>query len=385
MSPSKVSVILVAAGRGTRLGDGPPKQFRPLLGRSVLQRAIDGVRAALPDAGLLVVIPEDGDALYKAATDASRPAAVTGGATRQESVLRGLEALAATPPEFVLIHDAARPFGLETVASELLSKLQDGADAVAPGLEVPESLRRAGGGGFQSLAREGVWRVQTPQAFRYQSILAAHRQAVGQSLTDDLSVAEASGFAVSLVAGNPDGFKITTQADLKRAEGILLSARNDIRTGHGYDVHAFGAGDHVMLCGVRVPHDFALAGHSDADVALHAITDAVLGAIGAADIGAHFPPSDPRWRGAASDAFLRHAVGLVAVKGGIVAHVDVTIVCEAPKVGPHRAAMVSRLAQILDLAEDRVSVKATTTEGLGFTGRREGMAAYATATIRLPS
>ena len=384
MSAPELSVILVAAGRGTRLGEGLPKQFRPVFGRSVLQRAIDGVRAALPAARIVTVIAAGDEALYEASTDADRPPSVTGGDTRQASVLNGLEALAANPPEIVLIHDAARPFGVESVVPGLLAQLANGAAAVAPGLEVPDTLRRATNDGFEALSRDGVFRVQTPQAFRYADILGAHRKAIGRALTDDLSVAEAAGLQVSLIAGDPRGFKITTRADLQQAEAALLAACGDVRTGHGYDVHAFGPGDHVMLCGVRVPHGFALAGHSDADVGLHALTDAILGTIGAADIGAHFPPGDPKWRGAPSDAFLRHAAGLVVAKSGIVAHVDVTLVCEAPKVGPHRAAMVARVADILGLAADRISVKATTTEKLGFTGRREGIAAYATATVRLP-
>ncbi len=384
MNSPKVSVILVAAGRGTRLGDGLPKQYRQIFGRSVLQRAIDGVRAALPGAGILTVIAEGAEALYQASTDGDRPSAVLGGDTRQASVLKGLEALVEEAPDIVLIHDAARPFGVETVAADLVARAGKGG-GVAPALEVPDTLRRAEGGAFQPMMRDGVWRVQTPQAFLYAEILAAHRKAAGQALTDDLSVAEAAGLSVTLIPGDPRAFKITTQADFDQAETTVLAALADARTGHGYDVHAFGPGDHVMLCGVRVPYTFALAGHSDADVGLHALTDAVLGTIGAADIGAHFPPSDLQWRGASSDAFLRHAVSLVAAKGGIVAHVDVTLVCEAPKVGPHRAAMVSRLADILGLAADRVSVKATTTEGLGFTGRREGIAAYATATVRLPA
>lgn len=384
MNSPRVSVILVAAGRGTRLGEGLPKQYRPIFGRTVIQRAIDGVRAALPDAGILTVISEDAEALYEAATDAGRPGSVAGGVTRQASVLRGLEALENDAPDIVLIHDAARPFGVETVAAGLVARAVQGG-GVAPALEVPDTLRRAEGGTFLPVARDGVWRVQTPQAFRYAEILAAHRKSTGQSLTDDLSVAEAAGLAITLIPGDARAFKITTAADFKLAEAAVIAAHADVRTAHGYDVHAFGAGDHVMLCGVRVPHTFALAGHSDADVGLHALTDAILGTIGAADIGAHFPPSDPQWRGAASDAFLRHAVSLVAAKGGIVAHVDVTLVCEAPKVGPYREAMVARLGEILGLTTDRISVKATTTEGLGFTGRREGIAAYATATVRLPA
>lgn len=379
-------MLIVAAGRGTRLGSGVPKQYRPLMGRSVLAHAIAGARKALPDAAITCVIAPGDEAAYLAAVGQDAPPTITGGDTRQESVHKGLEALSVGPPDIVLIHDAARPFGIEASAQRLLHALTDGDfDGAAPGLEVTDSLRREQDGRFIPVDRSGVWRVQTPQAFRFQGILAAHREAQGQSLSDDLSVAEAAGLRLTLIPGSPLALKITTQADMDRAHGILLAGLGDVRMGHGYDVHAFAPGDGVMLCGVRVPHSAALAGHSDADVGLHALTDAVLGSIGAADIGAHFPPSDPHWRGASSDRFLSHAAGLVAAKDGVVAQVDVTLVCEAPKIGPYRAAMVQSIAAILGISADRVSVKATTTEGLGFTGRREGIAAYATATVRLPA
>ncbi len=383
MSPSRISVLIVAAGRGARLGGEVPKQYRTLMGRSVLAWAVEGVRRALPHAGVLCVIGAGDEAAYKAALGDDAPSFAIGGASRQESVRNGLKALMAQNPEIVLIHDAARPFGIEAVADRLVAALAD-ADAVAPGLAVPDSLRRAADGVSTALSREGVWRVQTPQAFRYRDILAVHEAAAGAAMSDDLSVAEAAGLKVKLIAGDERAIKITSGDDLTRAEAIVLAMRGDVRTGHGYDVHAFGPGDHVMLCGVKLAHDAALAGHSDADVGLHALTDALLGAIGAADIGAHFPPSDPKWKGAASDAFLRHAAGLISARGGVIAHVDVTLVCEAPKVSPHRAAMVARVADILQIDPSRVSVKATTTERLGFTGRREGIAAYATATVRLP-
>lgn len=386
MSQPRISVLIVAAGRGTRLGGETPKQYRPLLGRPVLAHAVDGVRRALPDAGIVCVIGEGDESTYRAALGDAAPAFVTGGASRQASVRNGLTALANDAPDIVLIHDAARPFVVETVAARLVEVLAaDAADAVAPGLAVPDSLRREADGVFTPLARAGVWRVQTPQAFRFPQILAAHEAAAGAEMTDDLSVAEAAGLRVRLIPGDERALKITTADDLQRAEAMLLAARGDVRTGHGYDVHAFAPGDHVMLCGVKVPHGAGLAGHSDADVGLHALTDALLGAIGAEDIGAHFPPTDPRWKGAASDAFLRHAADLIAARDGVIAHVDVTLVCEAPKVSPHRAAMKARVAAILNLDAARVSVKATTTEGLGFTGRREGIAAYATATVRLPA
>lgn len=384
MTSPKVAVLIVAAGRGTRLGGGLPKQYRPLLGRTVLQHAVDAVRRALPEARVLCVIAEGDEALYAASVPLAAPATVTGGTSRQMSVRNGLEALAVDAPDLVLIHDAARPFGIEAMAPALVAAL-NAFDGAAPGLPVADSLRRVEDGVHAAVARQDVWRVQTPQAFRFADILDAHRRAAGAEMTDDLSVAEAAGMKITLTPGDERAFKITTSADLTRAEAMLLGACGDVRVGHGYDVHAFGDGDGVVLCGVKLAHVAGLAGHSDADVGLHALTDAVLGAIGEADIGAHFPPGDPQWRGAASDAFLRHAAGLVAAKGGVIGHVDVTLVCEAPKIGPHRAAMVARVAAILGLNEDRVSVKATTTEGLGFAGRREGIAAYATATVRLPS
>jgi 2-C-methyl-D-erythritol 4-phosphate cytidylyltransferase/2-C-methyl-D-erythritol 2,4-cyclodiphosphate synthase len=385
MTAPKIAVLIVAAGRGTRLGEGLPKQYRPLLGKTILAHAIEGVRQALPTAIIRCVIAPGDEQIYLASAGPDAPATVPGGASRQQSVCNGLEALADASPDIVLIHDAARPFGIASVAGALVEGIAAGAaHGVAPGIELPDSLRRAQDGTFVPVPREGMWRVQTPQAFRYRAILDAHRKAAGQQLTDDLSVAEAAGLTITLIPGDERAIKITTAADITRAEAILLAARGDVRVGHGYDVHAFGPGDSVMLCGVQVPHSAALAGHSDADVGLHALTDAILGSIGAADIGAHFPPSDPRWRGAASDAFLRHAASLVAAKDGVIAHVDVTLVCEAPKIAPHREAMVASIAAILGLSAERVSVKATTTEGLGFTGRREGIAAYATATVRLP-
>jgi 2-C-methyl-D-erythritol 4-phosphate cytidylyltransferase/2-C-methyl-D-erythritol 2,4-cyclodiphosphate synthase len=236
-----------------------------------------------------------------------------------------------------------------------------------------------------TVPRDGLWRAQTPQGFRFAEILAAHRAAAGAELTDDAAVAEHAGLAVTLVQGGADNLKITSAQDLERAERWLAARLDETRVGHGFDVHRFGPGDHVMLCGVRVAHDAGLIGHSDADVGLHALTDAILGALGAGDIGSHFPPTDARWRGAESALFLRHADELVRQRGGRIAHVDVTLICERPKVAPHRAAMVARLAEVLDLAMERVSVKATTTEGLGFTGRGEGIAAQATATLRLPA
>lgn len=382
-----VAVVVVAAGRGARAGsEGGPKQYRPLLGVAVLTRTL---RAFIEYPGIRrvqTVIHADDRALFDSAAEGLAVAApVIGGATRQESVLAGLEALAGDPPDLVLIQDAARPFATAAIVERVIAALatHEGAIAAVP---VSDTLKRADGERVAAtIPRAGLWRAQTPQGFRFPAFLAAHRAATGLDLTDDAAVAECAGLSVALVMGDEDNMKITTADDFARAERLLMAQLQDVRTGTGFDVHRFGAGDHVWLCGVRVPHAHGLEGHSDADVGLHALTDAILGAIGAQDIGAHFPPSDPQWRGAASDRFLSHAASLVAARGGVIAHADVTIICEAPKVGPHREAMRARIAEILKLDLGRVSVKATTTEGLGFTGRREGIAAQAAATVRLPT
>jgi 2-C-methyl-D-erythritol 4-phosphate cytidylyltransferase / 2-C-methyl-D-erythritol 2,4-cyclodiphosphate synthase len=284
----------------------------------------------------------------------------------------------------VLIHDGARPFLDRGTIDRVIAALAD-APAVVPALKLADTVKRAEDGRvLETVERAQLWRAQTPQGFRYREILAAHRAANGLDLPDDAAVAEHAGLAVRLVAGSEDNVKVTTAEDLARGERAAAGRLGDVRTGQGFDVHAFGPGDHVWLCGVKVPHDRGLIGHSDADCGLHALTDAVLGALGAGDIGVHFPPSDPQWRGAPSHRFLRHAADLVAQAGGGIAHVDVTLICERPKIGPHRAAMVARIAEILGVDPKRVSVKATTTETLGFTGRGEGMAAQAIATLRLP-
>jgi 2-C-methyl-D-erythritol 4-phosphate cytidylyltransferase/2-C-methyl-D-erythritol 2,4-cyclodiphosphate synthase len=283
-----------------------------------------------------------------------------------------------------LIHDGARPFPDRQLVDRVIDGL-DEAVAAIPCLPLRDTIKRAEGGAIrETIDRSALWRAQTPQGFHFEAILAAHRAAIGRELTDDAAVAEAAGLVPLIVEGSEDNLKVTTRDDLAAAERLLAARQGDIRVGQGYDVHPFAPGDHLWICGVRLPHDMSLAGHSDADVGLHALTDAVLGAIGAGDIGMHFPPSDPRWRGAASDQFLSRAVQLVRARGGAVAAVDVTIICERPKIAPHRAAMVERVGGILGIASDRVSVKATTTEKLGFTGRAEGIAAQAIATVRLP-
>lgn len=377
--------LIVAAGRGTRLGGPVPKQYRDLEGAPVLRRTLEIFASHPRIDAIRVVTGADDEAHYKAATvGLALLPPVLGGATRQASVLNGLESLAAQPPAKVLIHDAARPFATADLVDRLIAALDAAPGAIAA-VPVVDTLWRATDGALDTLVpREHLWRAQTPQAFRYADILAAHRRTVGQALTDDAAVLRAAGGMVAVVEAAEANFKITTEADLARAQTQRQSALADLRVGTGFDVHRLGPGDGVWLCGVKLPFDQALVGHSDADVAIHALVDAILGALGDGDIGSHFPPRDMRWKGAASSQFLRHAASLVAARGGAIRHVDVTIVCERPKVGPHRAALRASLAQLLGVPETRVSVKATTTEGLGFIGRGEGIAAQAAATITLP-
>ncbi|HEY7690520.1 MAG TPA: bifunctional 2-C-methyl-D-erythritol 4-phosphate cytidylyltransferase/2-C-methyl-D-erythritol 2,4-cyclodiphosphate synthase [Dongiaceae bacterium] len=379
------AALIVAAGSGQRFGGELPKQYMTLAGRSILRRSIDAFQAHGAIEAIRVVISDDHRGLYDASTEglAILPP-VIGGVARQGSVRNGLESLRDLNPDKVLIHDAARPFVTAEVIDGVLAALDQHPGAI-PAVAVTDTLKRGKEGAIGgTVDRAGLWRAQTPQGFRFAAILEAHRKMADRELTDDAALLEAQGMSVALVPGAEANFKITTKEDFERAARLLAPAR-DYLTGNGFDVHRFTAGDHVTICGIRVEHSHALEGHSDADVGLHAITDAVLGAIGAGDIGQHFPPTDPRWKGADSAAFLKHAVTLVGERGGSIVHVDVTIICERPKVGPHRNAMVQRVAEILGLNPQRVSVKATTTEGLGFTGRREGIAAQATATIALPA
>jgi 2-C-methyl-D-erythritol 4-phosphate cytidylyltransferase/2-C-methyl-D-erythritol 2,4-cyclodiphosphate synthase len=382
---SSCIALVVAAGRGFRLGGPLPKQYLPLGGAPVLRYSVKTLLDHPAVDGVRVVIHPDDRALYDAAVaglDLLPP--VDGGAQRQDSVRNGLASLADAAPDLVIIHDGARPFLDAATIGRVLAALRDLPGAIAA-LPIRDTVKRGEGERIvNTVERSGLWRAQTPQGFRYLEIMAAHRAANGSELSDDAAVAELAGLAVALVDGSEENFKVTTTYDLARAERHLAMQRNDIRTGQGFDVHAFGPGDHVWLCGLKLPHGRGLVGHSDADVGLHALTDAVLGALGAGDIGMHFPPSDPAWRGAPSHRFLRHAADLVAAAGGGIAHCDVTLICERPKIGPHREAMVARIAEILALDPRRVSVKATTTEQLGFTGRGEGIAAQAIATVRLP-
>ncbi|MCE9649211.1 MAG: bifunctional 2-C-methyl-D-erythritol 4-phosphate cytidylyltransferase/2-C-methyl-D-erythritol 2,4-cyclodiphosphate synthase [Parvibaculum sp.] len=377
-----VAALIMAAGRGTRAGPGGPKQYRLLAGEPVLRRTLAAF-AAHPgiDRVIAVIHPDDRDAYEAAAAGLPKLGnPCLGGETRQASVRLGLEALSALSPTRVLIHDGARPLVSPAIISRSIEAL-DAHQGALVALPVTDTVRRAANGlAGETIPREGLWRAQTPQAFHFAAILDAHRKARDADLTDDVAVAAAAGMAVAMIEGDEVNMKITSADDLARAER-LIAGGGETRTGFGYDVHRFGPGDHVTLCGVRVAHTHGLVGHSDADAGLHALTDAILGAIGQGDIGQHFPPSDPQWKGASSDRFLAHAVKLAGASGARVVHVDVTFICERPKIGPVRDAMRARVAEILGLAVERVSIKATTTEGLGFTGRNEGLAAQALATL----
>lgn len=388
-----VAVIIVAAGRGSRAGEGLPKQYRALAGRPLIRQTLERFITALPGAALLPVIHPDDASLLAAACaglEATLLRPVPGGASRQQSVRAGLEALAAreTPPDIVLIHDAARPFvSAEVIHAAVAAALSVGA--AVPAIAVTDTIKEIGTDGriIGTPMRDRLRAVQTPQAFRLGLILDAHRRAAQaglHDLTDDAAVAEWAGHAVHVFAGNVRNMKITTPEDFARADQTLLASLPDVRTGQGFDVHAFGPGDHVWLGGVKIAHSHGLIGHSDADVLMHAVTDAIFGALADGDIGSHFPPSDPQWKGAASDIFLRYAAERVRARGGLIAHVDGTLICEYPKVGPHRDAIRARLADIIGISPERVAVKATTSERLGFTGRGEGIAALAMATVRLP-
>ena len=384
-----VAAIVVAAGRGLRAGAAMPKQYRTLAGDPVIRVSL-ALFAAHPQVGLVqpVIRREDNDLFSAAAAGLDLLPPVNGGATRQASVRAGIEALAAHAPDIVLVHDAARPFASPALVSRAIAAVAD-APAAIPGLAVSDTIKRIDDGDrvAETLDRAMLRTVQTPQAFRLAALRDAHRRALAagrEDFTDDAALMEWSGAPVTVFPGEPGNVKLTTPEDFLRAENERMAALGDVRIGTGYDVHPFGDGDHVMLGGVRIAHGRGLAGHSDADVVLHAAVDAILGALADGDIGQHFPPGDPRWRGAASEVFLRDAVARVRARRGIVAHLDVSIVCETPRIGPHRDAMRQRIAAIAGIDTGRVAVKATTNERLGFIGRGEGMVAMVTATVRLP-
>jgi 2-C-methyl-D-erythritol 4-phosphate cytidylyltransferase/2-C-methyl-D-erythritol 2,4-cyclodiphosphate synthase len=409
----KTAALVVAAGRGSRMaqdGSTTPKQYRQIADAPILSHTLKALGNHPAISTILTVIhADDGDAYANAVASLPQEvsskllSAVVGGKTRQKSVLNGLKALEKADPDFVLIHDAARPFLSTDVLDGIIEALEEGQNGVLPAVPVVDTLKRQpqGADRLETVDRSHLHAAQTPQGFPFAKILSAHRAAASNGLddfTDDTSLAEWAGLVIALSNGDPANFKITTPADLSRAQTLAktwtmtasthqkpsLASLQDVRNGIGYDVHAFEAGSEVVLGGVAIPHTQSLKGHSDADVVLHAITDATLGAIGDGDIGQHFPPSDPKWKGAASEQFQIDAVRRVKDLGGRIAHIDITIVCEAPKIGPHRETIRESIATICDIPSSRVSVKATTSEKLGFTGRKEGIAALASVTVRLP-
>lgn len=386
-----IAVLIVAAGSGSRAGGGGiPKQYQQIGGTPILARSVGAFAGTAAGATIVVIGPAQ-RSLYDSVPFAGvKPSPVIGGDTRQASVLAGLRALTVKRPSHVLIHDGARPFASPELIARVAEALTT-AEAVVPGLPVANTLKRVSADVVTAtVPRDGLFAAETPQGFRFDTILDAHEKAAaaGLTFTDDAALAEWAGIPVRVVAGDPANLKLTTAADIAAADRRLTAeaalSLGDIRVGVGYDVHAFGSGTAVMLGGISIPHTRSFVGHSDADVILHALTDAVLGALGDGDIGQHFPPSDPQWKGVASDRFLADAVARVKTRGGMVAHLDVTYLGEGPKIGPHREAMRARIASIAGIRIDRVGVKATTNEGLGYIGRGEGAAAHAVATLRLP-
>jgi 2-C-methyl-D-erythritol 4-phosphate cytidylyltransferase/2-C-methyl-D-erythritol 2,4-cyclodiphosphate synthase len=385
-----VAAVVVAAGRGLRAGGNIPKQYRDLPGGPAIRPSLAILAGHAEIAFVQPVIHPDDRAYYdRAAAGLGVLLPVFGGATRQASVRNGLEALAAHKPDIVLIHDAARPFASAALVSRAIVAAA-ATGAAVPVLPVADTVKSVDASGSRvtgTIDRAQLRVVQTPQSFKYGPLLDAHRRAAAaarEDFTDDAALAEWAGLTVATFEGEANNTKLTTPEDFTRAEAAAMAALGDVRTGSGTDVHQFAEGDHVWLGGVRIPHDRGVTGHSDADVVLHALVDAILGALADGDIGVHFPPSDPQWKGASSDRFLAFAVERVRARGGIIAHLDATVICEAPRVGPHRDAIRARIAEIAGIAVDRVAVKATTSEAMGFTGRREGILAFATATVRLP-
>jgi 2-C-methyl-D-erythritol 4-phosphate cytidylyltransferase/2-C-methyl-D-erythritol 2,4-cyclodiphosphate synthase len=384
-----VAAVVVAAGQGIRAGGDRPKQFRTIAGETVLRRTLSRL-AAIPAIGAIqpVIRLDDRSLFDEAAAGLVLLPPVAGGATRQGSVRAGLEALEARAPDVVLVHDAARPFFSEGLIARAIGAAERTGAAI-PGLAVTDTIKVVDRHGLvgETLDRSQLRAIQTPQAFAFGPLLEAHRRAAREGrddFTDDAAIAEWAGMQVAVFEGEAANIKITHAEDFMRAEAIEATRLGDVRTGSGIDVHAFVPGDHVWIGGVRIPHTQTLTGHSDADVGLHALVDAILGALADGDIGTHFPPSDPQWKGASSDTFLAFAVDRVRQRGGMIAHLDLNIVCEVPRIGPHRDAMRETIARLAGIDLSRVAVKATTSEKLGFTGRREGIVAYATATVRLP-
>jgi 2-C-methyl-D-erythritol 4-phosphate cytidylyltransferase/2-C-methyl-D-erythritol 2,4-cyclodiphosphate synthase len=385
----KVAAVVVAGGRGLRAGGELPKQYRQICGEPVIRRALLAF-ARHPEISIVqpVIHPADKELYLAAIQDTRLLPAVAGAELRQGSVRAGLEALEPHAPELVLVHDAARPFVSAALIARAIAAARASAAAV-PVMGVTDTVKSVDASGMitGTVERTALRMVQTPQAFVFSSLLDAHHRAqtaAREDFTDDAALAEWAGLKVSTFQGEAGNVKLTTDEDFTRMQAWELAALGDTSVGFGFDVHQFADGDHVMLGGVRISHERGLAGHSDADVVLHAIVDAILGALAEGDIGVHFPPSDPQWRGASSDRFLSFAVERVRARGGRIAHLDITIVCEAPRIGPHRDAVRARIAEIAGIPMKRIGVKATTSEKMGFTGRGEGMAAFATATVRLP-
>ncbi len=390
---SNIAMVIVAAGRGMRAGqENGPKQYRLVGGKSVIWHTLKAAVDANIFSNIIVVIHlEDIDLIKECAGEYSKKiSCVAGGATRQESVRNGLLALEVDAPEYVMIHDGVRPF----IGMDLLVRVKEALGpeiAVLPALAVSDTLKRRNEKGLidGTVDRQNLFAAQTPQAFPYAKILAAHLKAHSEQVTDftdDCALAEWAGLSIKIIEGSPDNIKITWKRDIELADQRLSNSPYfpDVRTGNGYDVHSFVPGDFVTLCGVKIEHGAKLNGHSDSDVALHALTDALLATRGAGDIGTHFPPSDPQWKGAASSIFVRYAADIIAQFSGKIANVDITLICEAPKIGPHREAMTAAISAMLGISDDRISIKATTNEKLGFIGRGEGIAAIATASVVYP-
>lgn len=387
----RVAAIIVAGGRGHRAGSGKPKQYRSLQGEPVLRHTLRAFNGHAEIGNIVTVIQHHDANDFHAAADGMEKcsASVFGGDTRQRSVFAGLKAIEPAAPEFVLVHDAARPFVTAALLDRALGAIKN-ADAAVPVLSLTDTVKRVDSSEHivATLDRNELRTTQTPQVFSFAKLFDAHARAAEAGLedfADDAAIAEWAGIPVATFPGEAGNLKLTTTNDFLIAEKMASTALWEVRNGTGFDVHTFGPGDKVTLGGITIPHTKSLVGHSDADVLLHALTDAILGSIGEADIGHHFPPSDPKWLGAASDQFLAHAVRLLKDRGGQITHLDTTLLCETPKIGPHREAMRSKIARIAGIEIDRIGVKATTTEGLGFIGRGEGIAAMATATVRLPS
>jgi 2-C-methyl-D-erythritol 4-phosphate cytidylyltransferase / 2-C-methyl-D-erythritol 2,4-cyclodiphosphate synthase len=385
-----IAAVVVAAGRGYRVGGDVPKQYRPIAGEPVIRRTLLAFLQHPQIESVQAVIHADDEGLFRDATIGlkSLRSPVLGGATRQASVRAGLEALRADAPDLVLIHDAARPFLTGDLINRAIGAAREFGAAV-PAVTIADTVKQIDDRQMvtKTLDRSELRTVQTPQAFAYDVIVGLHRRAAAEGredFTDDAALVEWTGHHVRVFEGESANVKLTTNEDFVRAEALRLAMLGDVRTGYGFDVHAFGEGDHVMLGGVCIPHNRGVTGHSDADVALHALVDAILGALAEGDIGTHFPPSDPQWRGAPSALFLDFACERVRARSGIIALLDVTVVCEAPRISPYRDAIRARIADIAGIAIDRVAVKATTSERMGFTGRGEGIVAMATATLRLP-